>query len=167
MRLSGSRRGPATSRGRRAFPRCPLTIVPIVLAGALALAGCGDGGEVATDADAADAPATLSGTVTYRERMALPVNATITVRLQDISRQDVPALLLGETSLSAQGKSVPIPWTLEYDPDQVQERFSYAVRGEIRDAAGRLLWTTDTVHPVLTRGAPTDGVDILLRRVSD
>ena len=110
---------------------------------------------------------TLSGTVTYRERMALPVNALITVRLQDISRQDVPALLLAETSLSAQGKSVPIAWTLEYDPDQVQERLTYAVRAEIRDAAGRLLWTTDTVHPVLTRGAPSDGVDILLRRVGD
>lgn len=97
----------------------------------------------------------------------MPLNAVITVRLQDISRQDAPALLLAETSLSAQGRSVPVPWTLEYDPAQVREKMTYAVRGEIRDAAGRLLWTTDTVHPVLTRGAPTDGVDILLRRAAD
>jgi putative lipoprotein len=108
---------------------------------------------------------TLTGTVSYRERMALPVNATIDVRLLDVSLQDVPARILAQQTIEAAGQSVPIPFTLEYDPSQVQERLSYAVRAEIRSADGKLLWTTDTVHPVLTRDAPGDGVEIRLVRV--
>ncbi len=109
--------------------------------------------------------ATLSGTVMYRERMALPMNAAINVRLLDVSLQDVPARVLAEQNIDARGKSVPIPYTLEYDPSLVRDNLSYAVRAEIRDAAGDLLWTTDTVHPVLTRGAPSDGVEIRVVRV--
>ena len=106
--------------------------------------------------------ASLNGTVTYRERMMLRPDATITVRLQDVSRQDVPALLIAEQQIPAQGKSVPIPFSLEYDPARIDERYSYAVRAEIRGGDGELLWTTDTHHPVLTRGAPTDQVEILV-----
>jgi uncharacterized lipoprotein YbaY len=35
--------------------------------------------------------ATVTGTVTYLERIALPPDATVAVRLLDISRQDVAA----------------------------------------------------------------------------
>ncbi len=114
-----------------------------------------------------EASATLSGTVAYRERIALPINALVTVRLQDVSLADAPAVVLAEQRIPTQGKSVPIPYTLEYDPVRIEERHSYAVRAEIRDAQGALLWTTDTVHPVLTRGAPKDDVSIMLVRVAD
>ncbi len=109
--------------------------------------------------------ATLTGTVVYRERMALPVNATIDVRLLDVSRQDVPSKVLAQQTIEAAGQSVPVPYTLEYDPSQVRDGMSYAVRAEIRSADGKLLWTTDTVHPVLTRGAPEDDVEIRVVRV--
>jgi len=108
--------------------------------------------------------ATLSGTVTYRERMALPVNALISVRLSDISRQDAPAIVIAEQTIDAMGKSVPIPFALDYDPSRIDERMSYAVRAEIRSADGQLLWTTDTVFPALTRGAPGDGIELMLVR---
>lgn len=125
------------------------------------------GGEGADPAAEAPSMATLSGTVAYRERMALPINARINVRLLDVSRMDVPAVVLAEQNIDAQGQSVPVPYALEYDPARIQDNMSYAVRAEIRDAAGALLWTTDTVHPVLTRGAPSDGVDIRVVRVAD
>lgn len=108
--------------------------------------------------------ATLTGTVSYRERMALPVTATIDVRLLDVSLQDTPARVLAQQTIEAAGQSVPIPYVLEYDPGLVRENMSYAVRAEIRSADGRLLWTTDTVHPVLTRDAPSDGVEIRVVR---
>ena len=110
--------------------------------------------------------ATLSGTVSYRERMALPLNARVTVRLSDVSLMDVPAVLIAETEVDTQGRSVPLPYTLEYDPARIEEGRSYAVRAEIRGADGALMWTTDTVHPVLTRDAPKDDVDILVVRVA-
>ena len=109
--------------------------------------------------------ATLSGTVVYRERMALPVNATIDVRLLDVSLQDAPSKVLAQQTIEAAGKSVPIPYGLDYDPSQVRDGMSYAVRAEIRSADGKLLWTTDTVHPVLTRGAPNADVEIRVVRV--
>lgn len=129
---------------------------------AVLLTACG-----ADDAPVTAEPtsAALTGTVTYRERMALPITATIDVRLLDISLQDVPARVLAQQTIEAAGQSVPIPYRLEYDPGLVREALSYAVRAEIRSAEGQLLWTTDTVHPVLTRGAPQDDVEIRLVRV--
>ncbi|MEE4174481.1 MAG: YbaY family lipoprotein [Xanthomonadales bacterium] len=128
---------------------------------AVVVTGCG-GEEAAVSPEPASA--TLTGTVTYRERMALPVNATIDVRLLDISLQDAPARVLAQQTIEAAGQSVPIPFALDYAPGLVQDRLTFAVRAEIRSADGELLWTTDTVHPVLTRGAPKDGVEIRLVR---
>lgn len=128
---------------------------------AAGLAACGD--EAVTEAPRAER-ATLTGTVVYRERMALPVNATIDVRLLDVSLQDVPSRVLAQQTIEAAGQSVPIAYALDYDPTQVRDGMSYAVRAEIRGADGRLLWTTDTVHPVLTRGAPKDAVEIRVVR---
>jgi putative lipoprotein len=108
--------------------------------------------------------AELTGTVAYRERMALRMDAVITVRLSDVSRMDAPSILIAEETIEARGKSVPIPYRLTYDPSRIEERNTYAVRAEIRGADGQLMWTTDTVVPVLTRGAPSDGVDIMLVR---
>lgn len=134
----------------------------MLVAVALGLASCAENGDV----DESAATATLSGTVTYRERMMLRPDAFVTVRLQDVSRQDVPALLLAEQNIKAQGKAVPIPFTLEYDPARIDERYTYSVRAEIRDGMGQLLFTTDTLHPVLTRGAPMDNVEIVLVSVA-
>ena len=122
------------------------------------------GGEDVTDSPRVQT-ASLGGTVVYRERMALPINAVIDVRLLDVSLQDAPARVLAQQTIEAAGQSVPIPYELEYDPGRVQESLSYAVRAEIRNADGTLLWTTDTVHPVLTRGAPSDDVEIRVVRV--
>jgi putative lipoprotein len=147
----------------RHVQRTARAAVAALLVAAL-LAGCG--GDSPSPPEPESKPmATLSGTVIYRERMALPMNAAINVRLLDVSLQDVPARVLAEQNIDARGKSVPIPYSLEYDPSLVRDNLSYAVRAEIRDAAGDLLWTTDTVHPVLTRGAPSDGVEIRVVRV--
>ena len=128
----------------------------------LMLAACGGGSEPTDASDSETAMAVMNGTVTYRERMALRLDSVVTVRLEDISLADAPALVLAETSLETRGQSIPIPWQLEYDPKRIRENMSYAVRAQIRDGQGALLWTSDTVHPVLTRGAPSDDVEILV-----
>ncbi len=110
-------------------------------------------------ADVAD-PATLSGTVTYLPRIALPPDAVVHVRLEDVSLADAPATTLAEQTIPTQGRQVPIPFTLEYDPGRLEPGHRYAVRAEIRSPGDGLLWTTDTLHPVLTAGAPLDRVEI-------
>src|SRR5690606_17282479 len=53
----------------------------------------------------------VSGTATYRERIALPDNAALTVRLLDVTRAgDAPAFL-GETVVSPAGQ-VPIAFRI-------------------------------------------------------
>lgn len=128
----------------------------------LALTACYDPSEVPVEAPA---NATLSGTVTYRERIPLRLDAVIRVRLEDVSLADAPALVLAETEFPAKGLSVPVPFELQYDPKRIDLRNRYAVRAEIRGGGNELLWTTTTMHPVLTADAPADGVEIQVEQV--
>ena len=104
--------------------------------------------------------ATLRGTVTYLPRVALAPDAVVTVRLLDVSLADAPSETLAEQTIRPDGQQVPLPFALSYDPARVEARRRYVVRAEIHDADGALRWTTDTAFPVLTQGAPTDGVEV-------
>ena len=98
----------------------------------------------------------VTGTVAYRERMALPPDAVVQVQLSDVSLQDAPAQVVADTTLSPVGRQVPLPFELQYDPAKIEPRRRYAVRATIR-SEGRLLFTTDTHVPVLTEGHPSKG----------
>ena len=111
--------------------------------------------------------ATLSGTVTYRPRIALPPNAVLSVKLLDVSRADAPSVTLAETRVGTDGDQVPLAFSLDYNSADVEARNRYVVRAEIFDAQGVLLWTTDTAYPVLTNGAPTDDVEVVLAQVTE
>ncbi|MBX3289029.1 MAG: YbaY family lipoprotein [Acidobacteria bacterium] len=114
---------------------------------------CNDGGITTQDN-------VITGTVTYRQRMALPRNAVLTVKLLDVSRADAPSATIAEQRIETAGKQVPIPFDLVYEQRRINERNRYAVRAEIHDG-DRLLFTTDTSHPVLTQGNPRNA-DITL-----
>lgn len=131
------------------FPR----IVSIVLGAAILAACAGPSKSVEGDM------ATVSGVVTYLERRALPPEAVVIVRLQDISRADAPAVLLAEQRIELDGRQVPVPFEIGYDPAAIDGRMSYSVSARI-ELAGKLLMISDTVHPVITRGAPTADVEV-------
>lgn len=142
-----------------------------VIALAVLAAGCGkdaaSGDAAGVDAAGAAAPqaqAELSGTVAYRERIALPKGAVVKVELRDVSRADAPAGVLAIQTIRTQ-QQVPIPFALPYDPAKIDQSHRYAVRAEIRTAGDALMWTTMDAYPVLTNGAPADGVDIVVKRV--
>ena len=107
--------------------------------------------------------ATVTGTVTYRERIALTPEAVVEVQLLDVSLADAPAKQIAIQTIKPKHQ-VPIPFELIYDPADIDERMTYAVRATIRDGA-RLLFTTDRHYPVLTRGHPHH-VDLVLVRSS-
>ncbi len=95
----------------------------------------------------------VSGTVTYRQRSALPATAVLTVKLVDVSRQDVSSITIAEQGVETAGKQVPFSFDMAYDRSKIVERNRYAVQAEIRDG-GRLLFITDTNYPVITQGNP-------------
>ena len=107
---------------------------------------------------------TISGSVSYRERMALPPDAILQVRLADVSKQDVSATTIAETSISTAGQQVPIPFILTYDPAMIVEKHQYIVRATIM-SQGDLLFTTDTQYPVITQGN-LSRVNLLLVRAA-
>ena len=106
----------------------------------------------------------VTGTVAYRERMALPPDAVVQVQLSDVSRQDAPAQVVAETTITPAGRQVPIPFELHYGADAIDQRHSYVVRATIR-SGDRLLYTTNTAAPVITRGNPMQ-VPLMLVRAS-
>jgi uncharacterized lipoprotein YbaY len=105
---------------------------------------------------------TIQGTATYRERMALPARAVFEATLEHVSRADAPSETIASLRLTAPGNP-PIAFTIAYEPSKILDNHSYVVRATILDD-GKLLFTTDTATPVITRGRPTT-VSLLIRRV--
>ena len=109
--------------------------------------------------DPKDTMATVTGTVTYRERIALPPNAVVRVQLRDVSKMDVAAEIISEQIIEPK-HAVPIPFELAYDPADIDERMSYSVFADIR-SDGKLLFISNTHNAVLTRGG-SNQIDIVL-----
>ena len=104
--------------------------------------------------------AAVTGEVVYAQRIALPEDAIVTVQIQDTSLADAPAKVIGEQVIETNGRQVPIPYSVSYDPDVIDERFTYTMSARITNGAGDLLWINDTAIPVITQGNPTEGVVI-------
>jgi len=109
------------------------------------------------------AAATVSGTVTYLQRIALPQDATLVVTLEDISLADAPSRMIAGKTIRTMGQQVPIPFSLTYDPAEIEERNRYVVRAQIFYDGG-LQWTSTTDYPVITQGNPTE-VEIQLDQI--
>jgi copper homeostasis protein (lipoprotein) len=105
--------------------------------------------------------AILMGTVTYRERIALPPTAVVEVRLEDVSRANV-APVIASMQIDQPGQ-VPVRFNLPYDPKTVSPAGRYAARATITDGKNVLFASTDTAL-VLTQGHGPR-VDLVLARV--
>lgn len=106
----------------------------------------------------------VTGSITYRERMALPVNSVITVTLNDISKADAPAEKIAEQIITPEtGAQVPFDFSLAYNPADIVSSHTYAVSAKIT-VNNNLWWTTDTVFPVITDTSATTSVDMVLVR---
>lgn len=110
--------------------------------------------------NAARSEASLTGTATYRERIALPPGAVFEVTLEDVSRADAPAEVLGRTRMDSPG-SPPFKFSIAYDPARIDPSHRYTVRAKVTHE-DRLMFATDTHYPVLSAGQPSH-VDMLMR----
>ena len=143
-----------------------LTLFPVVAPGTMRFTPVSSAGATGGGASGGAMSGRLRGTVTYLERVALLPGSVVRVTLQKASRADAPAEVVDSRTVTTTGENGPIPFTLAYDPAQIDPRHRYTVRAEIWDGAGGLLWTSDTAYPVITKGALGDAVEIVVRRVS-
>ena len=105
----------------------------------------------------------IAGTVSYRERVALPPDAVVEVQLLDVSRQDAPSIIIAAASFPTRDRQVPIPFTLSYDPSKIIEKHSYAVRAVIR-SEGTVIFMSTSRYSVITHGN-LSRADLMLMRV--
>jgi putative lipoprotein len=116
-----------------------------------------DDAEGSDDVD--DAKLEVAGAVIYRQRIALPAGAVLTVRVSDVSLADAPATVVAEQVVTAD-RQVPIPFRLLLDADALEDDRRYSLSAQIH-IDGELRWTTDTHVPV-TATAPMTDVQLLV-----
>lgn len=128
------------------------------------LGGCASGpADPAPGQGPANAASVITGTATFRERMALPDNAIFEAVLQDVSRADARAVVLGQQQIGPAGNP---PYTLRipFDASKIDPRGRYSVHTTIR-VNDQLWFTSDTVNPVL-QGPGNTQVNVLMKRVA-
>src|SRR3546814_18207480 len=100
----------------------------------------------ALSACASTAPAgrtiAVSGSVTYRERIALPPTARIEVKLDDVSLADAPSRTLASQRFAAEGQQAPFSFALTIDRADLDPRPSHAVSQRITAAPAQPLYLT-------------------------
>lgn len=119
---------------------------------ALSLFGCTTAGT--PPAEPAEAEAVLTGTVSYRARVALPADAVVELWLTDTSPLILAQAILAETTIATEGRQVPIAFELPYDPARIQADHTYGLRAAIRSGS-EMLFASEKPTPVITQGNPT------------
>ncbi|HYC71802.1 MAG TPA: YbaY family lipoprotein [Opitutaceae bacterium] len=125
----------------RSHPWFPL-LVSLLLA---VLAGC-------SGPDAGPRPPAITGSLTYRQRIALPPTALIEVQLLDVTRPDAPAEVLHAVTLSPQHQP-PFYFTIRYDPRRIDPTHAYALKATVT-VGGQLRFLSTNNTRVLTQGHP-------------
>lgn len=99
-------------------------------------------------------PVSVTGSITYRERMALPPTAQVEIQLADVSLMDAPSKTIAQQSFTADGRQVPFAFSLTVDERKLDPRGRYSVSARISDGAGKLMFITDTHNGVTFDGRP-------------
>ena len=109
--------------------------------------------EEATVVEEVTEPASLmvTGSATYREKIALPEGAVLSVTLEDVAMADAVARRIETYDIPMDGISVPQAFELSV-PDAETKTAKLAVRAKITSADGDLLFTTTTINPALPTG---------------
>jgi putative lipoprotein len=107
---------------------------------------------------------TVTGTVSYLQRMALPPGAVIEVLLDDVTLEDAPAKVIAEEKITLGERQVPVAFELKYDPGKIEAKHRYVVNARIL-VNGELRFINDQAYPVLTAGKAPQ-VEMILKQVA-
>lgn len=104
-------------------------------------------------------PIVVQGTVTYRQRVALPPTAVVRVQLVDAARADAPAAVLAEQVIVSEGGQIPFAFVLRAPAGTVAPAARLRVRAQI-EVDGVPRFASTAAYPVPTRdpGRPVEVV---------
>ena len=105
----------------------------------------------------------VRGTVSYRDRSALPPDAEVYVWIMDASPGMMTQVILAEATVKTNGRQVPIPFGLSFDASRVVPSHPYAVKAVIR-SNGQTLYESPREPRIVTLTGPVS-VDLIVSRV--
>ena len=124
-------------------------LIIIIIVATILIAGC-------------SSTSTVKGTIIYREHVELPREGVVVIiKVEDVSRADAPAVTVGEQIIENPGNQDSIPFEIKYDPNEIDERFTYAMRVRI-EVDGKLWYTNTSRYAVITHGNPTSGIEVIV-----
>ena len=103
----------------------------------------------------------LRGTVSYRERIALPANAILEVTLLRVSLSDGSSTVIGIARGRIRGR-IPIPYRLPFDDRRLQRGNAYSLRARI--TVDGTVWFSSEAPKAVANG-PIQG-DMQVKRVA-
>lgn len=142
------------------------------LSAALALAACGGDQPAAPAPSAAKAPAAapaaatpvtgpkVSGSLSVDGVSQLPGGIELVTKLFDVTDPAAVPVLVSERKIPAP-RILPTGFEVGYDPAQVDQAKKYAVEVAL-STDGIVLYGTPAPAPVLTQGAPSEGLSLVL-----
>ncbi len=109
---------------------------------------------------AAQGATAVSGTLTYRERITLPATAIVTIQIAQVVATGTPQVI-AEQRLTTNGAQPPFRYSLPYDASRIDPNATYTLQANIT-VAGQTYFRTNQLYPVITRGNPTQNVNVTL-----
>jgi putative lipoprotein len=106
----------------------------------------------------------VNGTVSYRERLILPADSVIVVRLEDVTRGQSYPEVVSEQRIVPNSMAVT-QFSLPYQYGTLNPNATYVVNAWI-EQGGRVLFRNNKVYQVLTKTAPSSGIHVELEQVS-
>jgi putative lipoprotein len=120
-------------------------LVIAFLCSATLLGACGGGSK-----EGGRALPAVTGTVAFDERVALPPDAVLNVRLVDASNINQKAQVMSSTVVSPLGRP-PIAFAVEYERKKIDSARNYTIEADIRQGTD-VLFLTGSRYGVLTQG---------------
>lgn len=104
----------------------------------------------------------LWGTITKKDRSALPEGTKAKVFLVDLSRADAPALEIASTEIITVGNQTPLSFLIRYNPNRISEPRAgkYGLQVRMTDARGRLTYITNSQLPLFAEGLAQAPVEV-------
>lgn len=107
---------------------------------------------------------TVSGTVSYRERLILPADSQVVVRLEDITRGQSYPQVVSEQRIVPNSAGVT-RFALPYNPNDINPNANYVVTAWV-EQGGRVLFRNAKIYSVLTKTAPSSNINVELEQVA-
>ncbi|MEI6179751.1 MAG: YbaY family lipoprotein [Chloroflexales bacterium] len=111
--------------------------------------------------DAQTTPAAVSGTLTYRDRVALPANAVVTVQIAEVPTAGRSGLVIAEQRFTTNGAQPPFRYNIPYDSARIDAAKQYTVQANIK-LGGQIRYATNTVYRVISQGAGVIDINLVL-----